>query len=208
MVARQVLRGMREAQLLSPHRSVMGEARTHEGTIVTDAPSEMWGTDELRAPTVENGLVWIFTAVEHWNAEVMGCYVSVRGDRFAALEPIKQGLERIGRGMGRDAARCLSLRLDQGTQHTSEHFHNETLYWGLELSFGYVAEPETNSVAERFNRPLKEQVICGRIFRNVEERRAALNDFIAKCNDQWLVAKNGFKSPNAARVLRQEPIAA
>ncbi len=206
--ARQVLRVMREAQLLSPHRSVKGEARTHEGTIVTDAPNEMWGTDGLRVPTVDDGYVWIFTAVEHWNAEVMGCHVSVRGDRFAALEPIKQGLERIGRGVGRDAARGLSLRLDHGTQYTSEHFRNEARYWGLELSFGYVAEPQTNGVAERFNRTLKEQVIYGRVFRNVEELRAAVNDFIAKYNDQWLVEKNGFRSPNEARALRQERIAA
>ena len=35
----------------------------------------------------------------------------------------------------------------------------------------FVAEPQTNGVAERFNRTLKEQIIHGRIYRNIAELR-------------------------------------
>ena len=37
---------------------------------------------------VDDGWGWIFTAVEHWNAECVGWHVCKRGDRFAALQPI------------------------------------------------------------------------------------------------------------------------
>ena len=41
----RVLRVMRAHTLLSPHRGRQGAARVHAGTIVTQAPNVMWGTD-------------------------------------------------------------------------------------------------------------------------------------------------------------------
>ena len=38
---------------------------------------------------------WIFAAVEHWNAECVGWHVCQVGSRFAALDPMAQGLERL-----------------------------------------------------------------------------------------------------------------
>lgn len=40
---KRVLRVMREHALLSPHRGRQGEAKVHDGTIVTRKPNEMWG---------------------------------------------------------------------------------------------------------------------------------------------------------------------
>ena len=88
----RVLRVMRAHKLLSPHRGRQGTARVHAGTIVTQAPNVMWGTDGVRVFTLDDGWGWIFTAVEHWNAECVGWHVCKVGSRFAALEPIAQGL--------------------------------------------------------------------------------------------------------------------
>ena len=49
----------------------------------------------------------------------------------------------------------------------------------------FVAEPQTNGVAERFNRTLKEQVIHGRLFCNLEEVRAAVTAFRDRYNRHW-----------------------
>jgi transposase InsO family protein len=54
-------------------------------------------------------------------------------------------------------------------------------------------------VAERFNRTLKEQAIHGRVFLTIEEVRQAVDDFTELYNSQWLIEKNGFKSPNKIR---------
>ena len=62
-----------------------------------------------------------------------------------------------------------------------------------------VAEPQTNGVAERFNRTLKEQIIHGRIYRNIAELRDAVRDFVELYNAQWIVEKNGYLSPAQAR---------
>ena len=90
----RVLRVMRAQGLLSPHRGRQGEPKPHDGTIVTSAPDVMWGTDGARVLTVDDGWVWTFAAIDHWNAECVGWHVCKVGDRFAALEPVAQGLRR------------------------------------------------------------------------------------------------------------------
>ncbi len=108
----RVLRVLRAHKLLSPHRGRQGTARVHAGTIVTQAPNVMWGTDGVRVFTLDDGWGWIFTAVEHWNAECVGWHVCKVGSRFAALEPIAQGLRRIYGALDADSARGLALRMD------------------------------------------------------------------------------------------------
>ena len=64
----------------------------HTGKITTDAPGLMWGTDGTKIFTLEDGWVWSFVAMEHWNGECVGWHVTKKGDRFAALEPSARGL--------------------------------------------------------------------------------------------------------------------
>ena len=66
-------------------------------------------------------------------------------------------------------------------------------------SFTFVAEPETNGITERFNKRCKEQIINGRIYRNIYELRVAVAAFVELYNQHWLVEKLGFKSPKQAR---------
>lgn len=203
---RRVLRLMREHHLLSPHRSRRGVAQAHAGTIVTEQPNVLWGTDGVRIETVEDGWVWVFTAVDHCDGCCVGHHVVKTGSRFAALEPIAMGLHTYLGSTAAEAGRGLALRMDHGTQYTSDHFLNQIRFWGITPSFAFVAEPETNGVAERFNRTLKEQAIYGRIFRNLEEVRAAVDAFVDSYNAHWRLEKLGFQTPREARqaALHQE----
>lgn len=196
---RRVLRLMREHHLLSPSRTPKGLPNLHDGHIITEDPNLIWATDGTRIWTEDEGFVWIFVAVEHWNTECMGFHVVKHGDRFEALEPIRMGLERIYGSTGPDAARGLKLRMDWGSQYRSEHFRAELKYWGITASYAFVGEPETNGVAERFMRTMKEQAVHGIDFRNVAELRAAIQQFVTWYNEEWLVEKLGHKTPNQAR---------
>jgi putative transposase len=195
----RVLRLMREHNLLSPHRARKADQRRHEGTIITAEPNVMWGTDGAKVFTLADGWVWVFSTVEHWNAECVGWHVCKHGTRFNALEAVKTGIEKhFGSATG-DAARGLSLRMDHGSQYLSDHFREQLRYWGVAPSWAFVEQPQTNGVVERFNRTLKEQAIYGRAFRNVEEVREAVRAFVERYNEQWLIEKTGFTSPNQAR---------
>jgi putative transposase len=153
----RVLRLMREHGLLSPHRRPLGNPMLHDGSLQTNHPNAMWGTDGIRIETVDEGWVWVFAAVDHFDA----CCV--------------------------------------GIQYTADDFLNQVRFWGIAPSFAFVAEPQTNGVAERFNRTLKEQAIHGRVFRNVEEVRSAVTAFKDRYNRYWRLEKLGFRTPDEAR---------
>jgi len=206
---RRVLRLMRENNLLSPYRGRRGNQRLHQGEIITQAPNLMWGTDGAKVFTVEEGWGWLFVAVEHWNAECLGWHVCKQGTRFAALEPMSQGLMATAGSVAADAGRGLSLRMDHGTQYLSDHFLNQLKYWGINPSFAFIEQPQTNGVAERFIRTLKEQVIYGRVFQNLQEVREAVRRFVNTYNREWPLEKNGFLSPwqVKAQWLAQDSIA-
>ena len=195
----RVLRLMRENALLSPHRRPQGAPNLHDGSITTDRPNDMWGTDGMRIETVDEGWVWVFSAVDHFDACCVGIHAVKTGSRFAALQPIAQGLQTEFGATGVEAGRGLTLRMDHGTQYTADDFLNQIRFWGIAPSYAFVAEPQTNGVAERFNRTLKEQVIHGRVFRNLEEVRKAVTEFKDRYNRHWRLEKLGFMSPLEAR---------
>jgi transposase InsO family protein len=202
----RVLRLMRENALLSPYRHACGQLNGHEGTITTDAPNVVWGTDGFRVLTVEEGWVWGFIVVDHFNSECVGYHVCKVGTRFNALEPLHMGLQRTFGSVGRGAALGLALRMDHGCQYTSDHFLNQIAFWGIAQSFSFVAQPQGNGIAERFIKTLKQQAIYGHAFRNAEEVHQAVAKFVHDYNHHWRIERLRFLTPTEARnlALQQE----
>ena len=98
-----------------------------------------------------------------------------------------------------DLARGLALRMDHGSQYLSDHFLNQVRYWGIHPSFGFLEEPETNGVVERWNRTLKEQAIYGRVFHNLADVRAAVAALVERYNQCWRLEKLAYRTPLEAR---------
>ena len=94
----RVRRLMREHDLQAPHR--VGHAhgpKAHDGTITTEAPDVMWGTDMTATVTGGEGSACVFVAVDHCTTECIGLHAAKSGNRFEALEPVREGVrERFG----------------------------------------------------------------------------------------------------------------
>ncbi|MEX3582826.1 MAG: hypothetical protein VB137_09805 [Burkholderia sp.] len=114
-------------------------------------------------------------------------------DRFAALEPISQGVREQFGSVEADAGRGLSLRMDHGSQYRSDDFRAQLKFWGITPSYAFVAEPQTHGVAERFNRTMKEQAIHGRLFNNVEERSCRRRRFQGPIQSRVASPKTGLQ---------------
>ena len=169
--------------LLAPHRIGRPEQRAHDGTITTTAVDAMWGTDMTETVTVRDGRARVFVAVDHCSGECVGNHAARSGNRFEALEPVRQGV----------------LRHDHGSNYMSGDFQDEIAFLGIESSPSFVRQPEGNGVAERFIRTLKENFLWVHTFDTLEELRRGLQDFVAHYNATWLVARHGYRTPNQIR---------
>jgi transposase InsO family protein len=196
----RVLRLLRENQLLSPSRQTDPvQGNPHEGTIVTQAPNQMWGTDATATFTDHDGTVTVFAAIDHCTAECVGIHAVKKATRFEALEPIRQGAHEHFAGFSAGCAAGLRLRHDHGSVYMSDDFQNEIQFLGIEPSPAFVRQPEGNGCIERFFRTLKEQLLWVRRFRDLEELRLALAEFRDRYNNHWILGRLNYRSPAQAR---------
>ncbi len=197
---KRVLRLMRQQHLLAPRR--LGPPNgdpAHAGTIITTRPDEMWGTDATRFYTEADGWCWFFGAIDHHTDELLGWHVAKLGDRWAALEPIRQGVRQAFHGFSKEVARGLKIRCDWGPQYIADAWINEVKWLGITISPSYVGEPECNGVIEQFMRTLKEQCIYLHRFQSLTEARRIIEDFLHRYNTQWLIERLGHRTPAQAR---------
>ena len=196
----RVLRLLREHQLLSPFRQpAPARGNPHNGTIVTEAPNQMWGTDATETFTDLDGRVTVFAAVDHCTTDCVGMHAVKKATRFEALEPIRQGARAYFGGFSAGIAEGVKLRHDHGSVFMSDDFQAEVQFLGMESSPAFVRQPEGNGCIERFFRTLKEQVLWVRRFRDLEELRAALAEFRDRYNNHWIVERLGYRTPAQAR---------
>jgi transposase InsO family protein len=119
-------------------------------------------------------------------------------DRFEALEPVRQGVRDHFGILGPAIAEGLALRHDHGSVYLSGDFQAEITFLGLTSSPAFVRQPEGNGCIERFFRTLKEQLLWVRHFSTIEELRQALIAFKETYNQEWLIARLGYRSPALA----------
>lgn len=196
----RVRRLMRQQGLQAPQRVVHPHGpKAHDGTIITDRPDEMWETDMTSTVTTDEGQVFVFVAVDHCTGECVGIHAARSGNRFEALEPIRQGVREQFGGVDRDIASGLAIRHDHGSAYMSDDFQQELTFLGMTSSPSFVREPEGNGVAERFIRTLKENLLWVEHFATVAESVAALRVYKRRYNEQWLIERHGYRTPAQAR---------
>ena len=204
----RVRRLMREHGLQAPHR--VGRRRgpvAHDGTITTERPNEMWGTDMTATITTDEGQAAVMVAVDHCSFECVGIHASKSANRFEALEPVRQGVaERLGR-FALGAGKGVAIRHDHGTAYLSDTFQGELAFLGMASSPAFVREPEGNGCAERFIRILKENLLWVQTFATVEELRRSLIEFKDRYNREWILKRHHYLTPRKAAEVAAQRLA-
>jgi transposase InsO family protein len=139
----RVRRLKREQGLQAPQRVGHPHGpKAHDGTIITERPDEMWGTDATTTVTAEEGQIFVFVAVDHCTSECIGIHASLSGNRFEALEPLRQGVREQFGGFDQGIAAGLAIRHDHGSAYMSDDFQQELTFLGMTSSPSFVREPE------------------------------------------------------------------
>jgi putative transposase len=196
----RVRRLMREHGLQAPGRVGHPHGpKAHDGTIITPRPDMMWGTDLTTTVTTDQGTAHVFVAVDHCTCECVGIHAAKGGNRFEALEPIRQAVRQSFGDFRENVAAGLAVRHDHGSQYMADDFQKELSFLGIQPSPSFVREPQGNGCAERFIRTLKENLLWVRHFRTIEELRLALLEFRRQYNQQWLIERHDYQTPSAVR---------
>jgi transposase InsO family protein len=159
----------------------------------------MWGADLTQTLTIDEGTASVFVAIDHCTCECVGIHASKKANRFEALEPIRQGVREHFGAFEENIAEGLTLRHDHGSQYVSDDFQNEIAFLGVETSPSFVRQPEGNGCAERFIRTLKENLLWVKHFSTVEELRLALLEFRETYNQEWIIERHRYKTPQQVR---------
>ena len=153
---KRVLRLMRENNLLSPHRCRRRGGNPHDGEIIT-MPRTSCG-----APMAFGCSRWTTAGAGSSPASSIGtpsvsAGMSASAATASPMQPISMGLAGLYGSTAAGAVGgwpCGWITLPV----SADHFTNQIWkFWGIQPSYAFVAEPQTNGVAERFNRTLKEQ---------------------------------------------------
>jgi transposase InsO family protein len=121
------------------------------------------------------------------------------GNRFEALELLRQGVREYFGGFDEGIAVGLAIRHDHGSACMSDAFQQELAFFGMTSSPSFVREPDSNGVAERFILTLKVTLLWIRRFATVAERVVALRQFKRRYNEQWLIERHGYRTPSQVR---------
>jgi putative transposase len=198
----RVNRVMREHNLLSvtrprPERKV----NDHTGSITTELPNRMWGTDGKKFYTQKEGWCWFFGVIDHFNDEIIAWHANKSGNRFNALDPVRTAVKNTYGSLEQHVCKDvgLFLRSDHGSQYDSNDFQKELKFLGLKYSPAFVRSPECNGIIERFYRTMNEQVFDVFDFESLEEARKVIGEFIERYNWYWLIHRLGLKSPKEYR---------
>jgi len=173
--------------------------RVHDGTITTALPDQMWGTDATAALLLDGQQATIFGVYDHCTCELLGIHAALKADRFEAITTLQMATRRAFGTVQKEVAQGLKLRHDNGSQFVSRAFQAELRFLGMESSPSFVRAPEGNGCIERFWRTLKEQLLWIRTFPTVQELNSALQAFLERYNEKWLIARHGYRTPAAIR---------
>jgi len=206
---KRINRLMREHGLLSPQRTEACEPKAHDGTIIPTTINQIWGTDATLFGTSHGELLWLFATIDHFSGEILGWHIVPvgQGDRFAALEPIKQGLRKMRGAIGEGLGQGIAIRHDWGPQYIAGDFKDELKFLGFKNSPAFVHEPQTNGVIERFFRTLKEECLWLEDFQNVDHARQIIGRWMELYNTQWLLERHGHRTPHEVREEHQGQLA-
>lgn len=194
----RVFRLMQEENMLNRAPGGTGSSRIHDGTLITDAPDVVWGTDGKKFFTRRDGWCWLFDVIDHFNSEIVGYNVVKYGDRFEATRAVQNAVTHRFGNLDKDSAQSLVIRSDRGSQYTSEYYTKSMDHLGIEVSHTWSRSPESNGIIERFHRTIDEQLFSLLDFETLEDADKAIGEFIERYNGEWILERLGYLSPNEA----------
>ena len=114
-------------------------------------------------------------------------------DRWAALEPVHQGMRHAYGAFGKDVARGLALRSDL-PQYAADAFRNELTWLGITYTPSFVGEPQCNGVIESLHPDPEGTVSLAPSLRDPGRGAGDHRAFIRRYNEEWIIERLDYRT--------------
>ena len=84
---------------------------------------------------------------------------------------------------------------DRGCQYASREYINTLMSYGIKISMTESGDPKDNAQAERINNTMKNELLRGKVFRNIDEVIAAVALAVDFYNNRRPHMSIGMKTP-------------
>ena len=156
---------------------------------IVNAPDKVWVADITYVRTMA-GWVYLAAVMDLYSRKIVGWSIGNSLEANLVKEALKQAL------VDRRPAPGLLHHSDRGIQYASSAFRALLHSWNLTASMSGKGNCYDNAVMEAFWSTLKTELIYESHFRNLEEARTAIFDYIVTFyNRKRLHSTLGYKSP-------------
>jgi len=162
-------------------RTTLPDAQAREGLVdLVDrdfrpaAADQLWAGDITYIHTF-SGFAYLATVIDLFSNKVVGWMVADHMRTGLVLDALDMALAARRPGIGEAV-----MHTDRGTQYTSHAFRDRCLANGVIPSVGRTGTCYDNAAAESFNATIKKELIHQHLWRDAEEARSAVFDYIER----------------------------
>jgi len=197
---KRVLRLMREDNLLALRRRpfVLVTTDTQHGWrvvpnlahgLVPSGPDQLWVAD-ITYLRLQEEFAYLAVVLDAFSRRVVGWALATHLQASLAVAALRMALRR------RRPAPGLVHHSDRGIQYACADYAALLETNGLQPSMSRVGNPYDNAKAESFMKTLKHEEVDGRAYRDVDQARAEIGNFIDRVyNARRLHSALGYRSP-------------
>lgn len=136
--------------------------------FIPSAASQLWVSDItyilIKDDESHYHFCYLSMILDAYSEEIIGWSVGPTLDTVYPLEALRMALKRVeGKAVN------LIHHSDRGCQYASREYVNTLLERGIRVSMTETGDPKDNAQAERVNNTMKNELLKGKVFRNIEE---------------------------------------
>lgn len=158
------------------------------------APNQLWVSDITYIVIMDDHYHYHFCylsmILDAYTEEIVGWSVGPTLDTTYPLEALKMALKRIE---GKEVK--LIHHSDRGCQYASHEYVNTLRSRGILISMTETGDPKDNAQAERINNTMKNELLKGKIFYNIDEVIAAVTMAVDFYNNRRPHMSLGMRTP-------------
>jgi transposase InsO family protein len=152
--------------------------------FIPSAPNRLWVSDITYITLWQNAHTYVFCylsiILDAYTEEIIGWSVGSTLETSHSTASLMMALKRI------EGQESLDLihHSDRGCQYASHEYVSVLKRHGIRISMTESGDPKENAQAERINGTMKNELLRGVVFHNVEEVKAAVSIAVAFYNNE------------------------